>query len=82
MLSAPKPLTHSMAEIVDRMKAGEKLIGPVTVRRSRFNRVTRKWGWASGGSVHSATVAALAHLGTVAVHEHDDGREAVLAEGM
>lgn len=79
----PLRLRDDMQAIVDHMKRGGLLIGPVTVRQHRYSRSClqmRPWGFADGRPASKRSVDALAARGLIRIAEDEDGHVARLIE--
>lgn len=76
----PLHLRANMHEIVERLRRGDRLVGPVTVRSGTSHRVPRPFGFAGGGGrVNAHSVEALVRRGLIAIiAPPDHEREAVL----
>jgi hypothetical protein len=72
-------LRNNCREVLDRMRAGERLIGPVRVTRCKSARgaIIRRWGFEGRNSVSATTVIALERRGLTRVRMTEP-REAVL----
>ena len=75
-------LPANQHEIVTRLAAGERLLGPVTVLRGPYRSAqTRAFGWRDGRSVHAASVAGLERRRIVEIRPAADADlEVVLKE--
>ena len=71
-------LPDEMRQIIEHLRDGGHLIGPVTVSRAT-GRSTRAWGFSDGRRANKHSVDALAARGLIHIREDEDSREAVLA---
>jgi hypothetical protein len=74
-----KILRDEMRQIIDHLRDGARLIGPVTVSRATGHS-DRAWGFSDGRRANKISVDALAARGLILVSDDGDSREAVLAE--
>jgi hypothetical protein len=73
-------LRDAMDEIIQHLKTGTRLIGPVRVSNAT-GHCTRTWGFTDGRRANKVSVDALAARGIILIHDDGVAREAVLAEG-
>ena len=74
-----KMLTDEMRQIIEHLREGARLVGPVTVSRGA-GRGARAWGFSDGRRANKISVDALAARGLIHIREDGDSREAVLVE--
>ena len=74
-----KSLRDEMRQIIEHLREGARLIGPVTVSRAG-GRGTRAWGFSDGRRANKISVDALAARGLIHIRDDGDSREAFLAE--
>ena len=74
-----KFLSDHMRHILEHLRHGTRLIGPVTVSR-RTGRGERPWGFSDGRRANKISVDALAARGLIVIREDGNAREAILAE--
>jgi len=74
-----KFLSDHMRHILEHLRHGARLIGPVTVSR-RTGRGERPWGFSDGRRANKISVDALAAGGLIVIRDDGNGREAILAE--
>ena len=74
-----KFLSDDMRQIIEHLRHGARLIGPVTVSR-RTGRGERPWGFSDGRRANKISVDALAARGLIVIRDDGNAREAILAE--
>jgi hypothetical protein len=72
-------LSDDMRQIVEHLRHGVRLIGPVTVFRSTGHG-DRPWGFSDGRRANKISVDALAARGLIIIRDDGDEREAILAK--
>ena len=72
-----KGLRDEMRQIIEHLRQGARLIGPVTLVTGRG---TRAWGFSDGRRANKISVDALVARGLIHIRVDGDTREAVLAE--
>ena len=71
--------SDEMRQIVDHLREGARLIGPVAVSRAT-GRSHRYWGFSDGRRVNKISVDALVTRGLILIHDDGKSHEAVLIE--
>ena len=73
-------LSDEMRQIIEHLRDGARLIGPVTVSRATGGRSARAWGFSDGRRANRISVDALAARGLIHIRDDGDSREAILAD--
>lgn len=73
-------LTDEQREIVARLRSGERLAGPVTIRRRTHYSASRPWGWPDGRIAHAGSVEGLQQRGVIQVVRSGSTQRAELLE--
>jgi hypothetical protein len=73
-----KFLSDDMRQIIEHLRHGARLIGPVTVSRASGHG-DRPWGFSDGRRANKISVDALAARGLILIRDDGNAREAVLA---
>ena len=74
-----KFLSDDMRQIIEHLRHGAHLIGPVTVPRAT-GRGDRPWGFSDGRRANKISVDALAARGLIIIRDDGNAREAILAK--
>jgi hypothetical protein len=74
-----KFLSDDMCQIIEHLRKGARLIGPVTVSRATGHG-DRPWGFSDGRRANKISVDALAARGLILIREDGGAREARLAQ--
>jgi len=72
-----KGLRDEMRQIIEHLRQGARLTGPVTLATGRG---TRAWGFSDGRRANKISVDALAARGLIHIRDDGDSREAILAD--
>ena len=72
-------LTDDMHQIIEHLRNGARLIGPVTVSR-KTGHGDRPWGFSDGRRANKMSVDALAARGLIVISDNGHAREAILAK--
>src|ERR1700722_3971380 len=72
-------LTDDMHQIIEHLRNGARLIGPVTVSR-KTGHGDRPWGFSDGRRANKMSVDALAARGLIVISDNGHGREAILTK--
>jgi len=74
-----KFLSDDMRQIIEHLRHGAHLIGPVTVPRATGHG-DRPWGFSDGRRANKISVDALAARGLIVIRDDGNAREAILAK--